>query len=111
MTTPFFEERNHNAWTISFILPKKFTPEMAPTPYNHSISIQERPAQLTAVVWYTGGNDLDRICEKSAELNSWLQIQRDYNVTGTIKIAKYDSPSILSFFRRNELQVEVAEVH
>jgi hypothetical protein len=111
MTTPIFEEQNHNSWTISFILPKEYTTELAPTPLDHSIRIHERPAFCAAVIWYTGGNDLDRVYEKSAELQKWLQTQRGFYQKGDVKIAQYDGPSTLDFFRRNELQVEVAEVH
>lgn len=111
MTTPIFEEQNQNSWTISFILPAHITQTTAPTPLDHSISISERPAHRAAVIWYTGGNDLDRIYEKSKELYDWLNTLRDYNTVGDAKIAQYDGPATLSFFRRNELQVEVAEVH
>ena len=111
MTTPIYEEQNHNSWTISFILPKEITQTTAPTPRDHSITISERPPQRVAVIWYTGGNDLDRIYEKSKELYDWLNTLRGYNTVGDAKIAQYDGPGTLDFFRRNELQVEVAEVH
>ncbi len=111
MTTPVFEEQNHNSWTISFILPNDITPATAPTPLDHAIAITECPAHAVAVIWYTGGNHLERVYAKSAELHGWLSTKKGFKILGENKIAQYDSPSTLSFFRRNELQVEVAEVH
>ena len=111
MTTPIFEERLQYRWRISFILPKEMTAATAPTPKDHAIEIFEKPAHKAAVIWYTGGNDLERIHEKEAELNGWILNLQGYTAQSDVKIAQYDSPSTLSFFRRNELQVEVAEAH
>ena len=111
MTTPIFEEQNHNSWTISIILPHDITPATAPTPLDHSIAITERSSHTVAVIWYTGGNHLERVYAKTAELQGWLLHKKGIKTVGEVKVAQYDSPNTFSFFRRNELQVEVAEVH
>lgn len=111
MTTPIFEETNGNLLTMSFILPRGINVATAPTPLDHSITISEKPAHKAAVIWYTGGNDLKKVREKSEELYQWIHSKVEINAVGPLKIAQYDAPISLPFFRRNELQVEVAESH
>jgi hypothetical protein len=111
MTAPFFEESNRNNWTISFILPEDMNPALAPTPLDHSITIAEKNPHLAAVIWFTGGIDLERSYAKSAELYGWLLTKPGLKPVGDVKIAKYDNPSTIPFFKRNELQLEVAETH
>jgi hypothetical protein len=111
VSTPILEEKVQNGWVISFILPKGMTMASAPTPHDLSIIISEIPRRKVAVIWYTGGNNLKRVNEKSAELYRWLLSQAHYSPQGKMLVAQYDSPSTLDFFRRNELQVEVAKAH
>ncbi len=111
MTTPIFEEANGNMLTMSFILPRGINVATAPTPLDHSITVSEKPAHKAAVIWYTGGNDQQKVHEKANELYKWVHSKVGINAVGPLKIAQYDAPISLPFFRRNELQVEIAETH
>lgn len=111
MTTPIFEEANGNMLTMSFILPRGINVATAPTPLDHSITVSEKPAHKAAVIWYTGGNDQQKVHEKANELYKWVHSKVRINAVGPLKIAQYDAPISLPFFRRNELQVEIAETH
>lgn len=111
MTMPVYEEHNHNTWTFSFILPREVTTASAPTALDHSIMIAEKASHKAAVIWYTGDSTSEKVYTKSAELREWLLTKTDFSTAGAVKIARYDGPKTLPFFRRNELQIEVVKIH
>lgn len=108
---PYFEEPNQNSWTISFLLPHEMDVESAPTPLDHSISLVRTKAKKYGTIWYTGTNDLERIEKKSSELLFWLNQNSSWPPSKTYRIAQYDTPPTLRFFKRNEVQYPLIELH
>jgi hypothetical protein len=108
-TSPFFEEKNQNSWTISFLLPHDLDVKSAPTPLDHSISIYRSKARKYGAIWYTGTNDLERVEKKANELILWLEQNSFWPPEPHYRIAQYDTPSTIRFFKRNEVQYPLIE--
>ena len=59
-----------------------------------------------AVLRYSWLNGVDRVQEKTKELNRWL-VANHYTALGPAQLARYDPPWTLPMLRRNEIMIEV----
>ncbi len=111
MTSPVLQEPTHNGWTLSFILPLKYTLATAPTPKDKRIHLHKNPERLVATLRYSGVNDQEKIRKYSAELIQWLSRKYIYSPSGEIQSAQYDGPATIPFLRKNEIHIEVTKAH
>ena len=70
-----------------------------------------KKARKYGAIWYTGTNDLERVEKKANELILWLEQNSLWPPEPRYRIAQYDTPSTLRFFKRNELQYPLIEFH
>ncbi len=92
------------AWTMAFVLPAGYTAETAPLPTNSSVTIREVEGREVASIRFSG-----RLSNKNAEtqratLEDWLQVH-GLEHQGDWRIATYDPPFTIPWFRRNEVLV------
>ena len=106
MTTPILTEGNNNTWVISFIMPDNFTLATLPKPNNKEIKIISLPKEKYAVIVFSGLIRESSYQEKENLLNKFIK-EKNLNTSGEIKIARYNPPWTLPFFRRNELMIKV----
>ena len=106
MTKPVLTEGNDNNWIVSFIMPNEFTLETLPKPKNKSIKIFSLPKEKYAVIVFSGLVRESSYLEKKNLLNQFIK-EKKLNTSGGIKIARYNPPWTLPFFRRNELMIKV----
>jgi len=106
MTTPVLTEGNNNTWVISFIMPDNFTLATLPKPNNKEIKIISLPREKYAVIVFSGLIRESSYQEKENLLNKFIK-EKNLNTSGEIKIARYNPPWTLPFFRRNELMIKV----
>ena len=106
MTKPLLTEGNDNNWIISFIMPNEFTLETLPKPNNKSIKILSLPKEKYAVIVFSGLVRESSYLEKEKLLNQFIE-EKKLKTSGKIKIARYNPPWTLPFFRRNELMIKV----
>jgi len=106
MTTPILTEGNNNTWVISFIMPDNFTLATLPKPNNKEIKIISLPREKYAVIVFSGLIRESSYQEKENLLNKFIK-EKNLNTSGEIKIARYNPPWTLPFFRRNELMIKV----
>lgn len=111
MTSPLYEEPSINGWTMSFVLPKKFNLTTAPTPKDNRILLHKAPSRIVASNRYSGINDQEKIRKYSADLLEWINKSELFFPLGDIQIAQYDGPTTIAFLRRNEVHVEVKQLH
>lgn len=107
MTAPVQSVNTEQGWTISFVVPGKYTWETVPQPTNPDVYLrQAAPGKITAVIRFSG-----RWTEKNAlkARNELYKKLEEVNVSPISKpiIAAYNSPFSIPWFRRNEILVEV----
>jgi hypothetical protein len=107
MTAPVTVEPKdgaENKWRIHFVMPSKYTLATLPTPKNPRVTLREMPAQKSAVMVYSGFNGEEKLKQKTAALQTWMN-ERKLVATSSSQLARYDPPWTLPFMRRNELMI------
>jgi effector-binding domain-containing protein len=106
MTKPVLTEGRDNYWIVSFIMPNEFTLATLPKPNNKSIKILSLPKEKYAVIVFSGLVIESSYLEKEKLLNQFIK-EKKLKASGEIKIARYNPPWTLPFFRRNELMIKI----
>jgi hypothetical protein len=107
MTYPVVQEDQE----ISFILPQEYITKTIPSPTDDRIVIKQTQFRLVATVTYTGTNTDEKIAEHTIELKKWLKKHPWYLPVGHVQTALYDCSLTLPFLRKNELHLEVKNMH
>lgn len=107
MTSPIVQEDKE----ISMIIPQEYTTKAIPSPDDDRIVIKQTSFRLLATVAYTGSNSDEKIGEYTIELKKWVKKHPWYLPVGHVQIALYDCSLTLPFLRKNELHLEVKNMH
>ena len=106
MTAPLVLEGSYREWIVSFVMPKEFSIKTLPKPNNKKITIVKEPKGRYAVIIFSGLIRESNYNEQSMLLQNFIN-DRGLKKIGKLKIARYNPPWTLPFFRRNELMVKV----
>jgi len=110
MTSPVFQEQAIDGWTLSFFLPSNQTFKTAPRPNDPSVKLKEVASRLVAVKAYAGNNTEERRAEAARALCAWVE-RNSYVPESPVFWAQYNAPFIIPFFKKNEAQVVVSQMH
>ncbi len=108
MTTPVTQapSQSENGWTVQFTMPKKYTLDTLPTAKNERIRfLVSEPYRAVAIRFSGIANDAE-IARQTERLRSFASEQK-LTLVGEPKIAYYDDPFTLPWFRRNEVLFKV----
>ena len=94
------------SWTMAFVLPAGYTAETAPLPANKSVVIRQVEGHEVASIRFNGRFSNHAAERRRVELEEWLQA-RGLEHRGDWRIATYDPPFTLPWFRRNEVLVSL----
>lgn len=96
------------AYVFSFVMPVRFTLATLPTPLDQQVIIREMPARTMAVLSFSGSWSQTRYVAHETEL---LAAVRDAGLqpAGKPVFARYNSPFMSWFLRRNEVMIEVRQ--
>ena len=108
MTAPVQQEKTDKEWSISFIMPSKFSINTVPNPINERVKIIQIPSKRYAVITFSGRSTEENLLTHTNELKNYIN-RSNYSATGNPKYAFYNPPWTLPFLRRNEVQFEVTE--
>ncbi len=106
MTVPVYQKKNQDNWTMSFVLPAKYTLQTIPLPNDPNVKILIRPEKKIASIKYSGRITAESIEIYSKQLIDWLNLN-EYKITSAPYSAAYDPPWTIPFLRRNEIHVEI----
>ena len=109
MTAPVQQTPGPNGWKVAFVVPAEFTQQTAPVPADPAVAIHAVPAQLLAVIRYSGRWTDKNIKQRSDELLEKLAAD-GIKTTGEVMSAAYNAPFTPPFMRRNEVMVVVDRV-
>ena len=93
---------------MRFFLPASYRPETVPQPLDQRVTIVSVPEETIAAIRFTGSRDTDDVAERQTRLLSALEGSRWQPVASPAAFF-YDPPWTISFLRRNEVVVQVAE--
>ncbi len=106
MTAPVSQQKVENNWSVSFLMPSKYTMKTIPEPLDSSVVIKEIPARKMAAVRYSGTWSKKHYDSHKALLEKFIQ-ERRLKASGSDIFARYDPPFQLFFLRRNEVLIPV----
>jgi len=107
MTAPVTSEKvKNNEYTISFIMPAKYTLETLPLPEDKNITFNEIGPHRAAVISFSGRMDEALADKKIAELGEWLD-KNNMKPKSNFIMAQFNPPWIPGFMRKNEIIVAV----
>jgi len=107
MTAPVENQMGEaGAMTMRFFLPGQFTPETVPVPTDRRVRIVQMPAQRYAVLTFSGSRGQQAVSARVEELRAALEAL-DLDSGGSARAFFYDPPWTLSWFRRNEVAIDM----
>jgi SOUL heme-binding protein len=98
-----------SGWVIRFFMPSKWTMETLPAPDDSRVRLMEVPAEMYAVLSFSGDRGPRTVAARTAELLDVLGAN-DIEPSGDASAWFYDPPWTLPFRRRNEVAVPVAQI-
>lgn len=108
MTSPVYTGNQEKIWTMTFVMPARYTMETLPKPTNKSITISEVAPKVMATVRFNGRRTQARTAKFENELRFWIK-ERGLEITGSATYAGHNPPWTLPAFRRNEVLFEIVE--
>jgi hypothetical protein len=106
MTVPVNQQRSGQKYSVSFVIPSKYSLENVPEPIDPAVVIKEVPAYKAAVVRYSGTWSQKRYESKRASLDEFIKRKKLIAKDEPI-FARYNPPFELWFLRRNEVMISV----
>lgn len=102
MTAPVNQQKSQDKYSVSFLMPAKYTMKTVPEPLDPTVTIKEIPARKMAAIRYSGTWSRKRYEEKRNLLEDFIR-RHGLKITGEDIFARYDPPFQLWFLRRNEV--------
>ena len=106
MTAPVNQEKAGEKWRITFMMPPQYTLETLPEPLDPRVQLIKVPGLLMAALSYSGTWSRRRYEDKEKQLKELIR-QRGLKVVGEPVFARYNSPFMPWFLRRNEVLIPV----
>jgi hypothetical protein len=91
-----------DSWTVSFMMPERFTKETLPMPRTNAIRFVEAPASRQVVERFSGLPGTANLAERAGALRAWAEGQ-GLTITAGPHYYFYDAPMTLPWNRRNEV--------
>ena len=106
MTSAIMKSEINHKWQVNFVMPKEYSLDTLPRPNNEQVKIIEIPKEKYAVIVFSGLVRDSSYSEKAQLLKDFI-LTKNFTQLEAIKIARYNPPWTLPFFRRNELMVKI----
>lgn len=106
MTAPVGQDQVDGKWRITFMMPAKYTLATLPEPLDSEVTLREEPGRLMAAIRYSGTWSRSRYLKRERRLREWIG-EKQLNETGQPIFARYNSPFMPWFLRRNEVLIPV----
>jgi effector-binding domain-containing protein len=106
MTAPVNQQKSGGKWSVSFLIPSKYTMETIPEPLDSNVTLREIPPRKIAAVRYSGTWSRKRYEQKKSNLEQFIA-DKGLKIIGEAIFARYDPPFQLWFLRRNEVLIPI----
>jgi hypothetical protein len=102
MTVPVAQTPDGDDWTVSFMMPARFTKDTLPAPRNDAIRLVEAAASRQVVERFSGLPATGDLAARAEALRTWAESQGLTIMAGP-HYYFYDAPMTLPWNRRNEV--------
>ncbi len=102
MTIPVINDGLNETMTMEFVLPLDYTEQTVPQPTLDKTEIKHYPEHIAAVYRFNGSATKHDLGEHQARLFEWIEGQ-GFQIVGSVRLARYNSPFSVPFLRHNEL--------
>lgn len=106
MTAPVNQQQSGAQFTVSFVMPSKYSLETLPEPLDPEVILKEIPAHKAAAIRYSGTWSQKRYEVKRAALETFIK-EKGLVAAAEPIFARYNPPFELWFLRRNEVIIPV----
>jgi len=106
MTAPVNQYQSKERFTVSFVMPSKYSMESLPEPLDSNVVLRKVPSRKLAVIRYSGSWSKKKYEVQKGLLEEFIR-NKDLKITGEAIFARYDPPFQLSFLKRNEVLIPV----
>lgn len=106
MTVPVLQQQSNTNWTMTFVLPSKYSIETVPTPLDENVTVKVLPEIKVATLQYSGKMNENNIQKHTQMLEDWV-IKKGFNAVSSPYSAAYDPPWTLPMLRRNEIHIPI----
>lgn len=106
MTVPVYQQQSEANWTMTFVLPAKYTIDTVPKPLNENVTVKVLPQIKVATLQFNGRMNEDNIQKHTKMLDAWVK-QKGFNAVASPYSAAYDPPWTLPMLRRNEIHIPI----
>lgn len=110
LTTPIFESRLGSTWTVSLMIPSRYTMANVPLPEDHTIQIMEVPESIVAAIRVKGFTSAQTIEDANSELERWVITRQKFHFSSINQVAHYDLFPAFEFLRKTEIQIKLETV-
>ncbi|KPK44295.1 MAG: heme-binding protein [Phycisphaerae bacterium SG8_4] len=102
MTAPVNQQELEGKYSVSFLMPSKYTMETLPEPLDSTVRLRQIPGRKIAAIRYSGSWSRKSYETNRALLEEFVR-KKGLQITGQDIFARYDPPFQLWFLRRNEV--------
>lgn len=106
MTAPVSTVAQEQGYTISFMMPAKWTLDTLPVPDDARIELLEVPGYTAAVRTFSGKVNPDKIDAQGEKLRASMQAE-GLSPDGQVMVSQFDPPWVPFFMRKNEVELRV----
>lgn len=105
MTAPVIIQREE-LYTVSFVIPRKYTLETLPIPLDERITFCEHAEKQIAVLRFSGAFNQKNFEKNILRLQAWIE-KEGMKAKGEASVAGYNPPFVPWFLKHNEILIEV----
>lgn len=106
MTAPVSTLAQEEGYTISFMMPSKWTLDTLPVPDDERIELLEVPGYTAAVRTFSGKVNPNKIDAQGEKLRASMQAE-GLSPAGEVMVSQFDPPWVPSFMRHNEVELRI----
>lgn len=106
MTAPVQQQASGDFWTVSFVMPSKYSMESLPKPNNQKVTLEQIPEKQYVVIRFSGLNSEENITKHKGQLTQYIETKQ-LQTKGSPKYAFYNPPWTFPLMRRNEIMIEI----
>lgn len=106
MTGMVQQNKTKQGWSMSFMMPSKYTMETLPKPIDKEILIRKVPERHVAVINFSGFFDQKNLEKHEKMLLEWIEANNLTPVKSP-EYAGYNPPWTIPWFKTNEVLVEI----
>lgn len=106
MTAPVSQQLSGRKYSVSFVMPSKYSIDTIPQPLDPQVTIKQIPAHKAAAIRYAGSWSQKLYEAKKTALEQFID-QKEMTPKENPIFARYNSPFELWFLRRNEIIIPV----